>query len=231
MKRQVGISIFIALVTLVGLVLAQGMLGGQGINPNVYQGYAPGMMGGQRFGNGGGMMDMMSGDMMGGMAMMQTYPANAQPVTLEDAQARFLEVAQRFGPNVQVSDLMTFSNSYYARLLDEQGNGVAEVLVDRYSGFVYPEPGPNMMWNTRSGMMGYGFGGQPRYDLGAAQTLAETFLSSYLPAAKVTSAQTFEGYYTFDFGRSDTEGMLSVNAYSGEVWVHTWHGTLLSVND
>jgi hypothetical protein len=231
MKRQVGISIFIAVVTLVGLVLAQGMLGGQGMKPNVYQGYGLGMMGGQGFGHRGGMMDMMNGGMMGGMAMMQTYPANAQPITLEDAQARLQEVSQTFGPNVQVSDLMTFSNSYYARLLDEQGNGVAEVLVDRYSGFVYPEPGPNLMWNTRSGMMGYGFAGRPRYDLTAAQPLAETFLSGYLPGAKVTSAQTFEDYYTFDFGRADTEGMLSVNAYSGDVWVHTWHGALLSLND
>ncbi|MPN19611.1 hypothetical protein SDC9_166983 [bioreactor metagenome] len=35
------------------------------------------------------------------------------------------------------------------------------------------------------------------------------------------------GYYTFDFGRQEIEGMLSVNAYSGQIWVHTWHGFYL----
>lgn len=40
-------------------------------------------------------------------------------------------------------------------------------------------------------------------------------------------AGAFPGYYTFDFGRKEVEGMLSVNAYTGEVWVHTWHGFFL----
>jgi len=35
-----------------------------------------------------------------------------------------------------------------------------ELLIDKPSGQVYPEPGPNMMWNTKYGMMsgsgGYG---------------------------------------------------------------------------
>jgi len=35
------------------------------------------------------------------------------------------------------------------------------------------------------------------------------------------------GYYTFDFGRNETESMLSVNAYSGQIWVHTWHGSYI----
>jgi hypothetical protein len=35
------------------------------------------------------------------------------------------------------------------------------------------------------------------------------------------------GYYTFDFGREDIEGMVSVNAYDAEIWVHTWHGFYL----
>jgi hypothetical protein len=212
MKRQVGIVI--VALTLVGLVLAQGMLGGPGMNPNRYQGYGPGMMGGHGL----------------GMGMMQTYNANAEPITFEDAQSRLQEAARTFGANARVREVMTFANNFYAQLVDDQGRGVAEVLVDRYTGFTYPEPGPNMMWNTRAGMTGAAFAGQPRYDEAAAQKLAESFLSNYLPGAKVTSAQAFSGYYTFDFGRTTSEGMLSVNAYSGEVWLHTWHGTFLDEN-
>jgi hypothetical protein len=226
MKRQLNIGIIIMVLTLIGLVLAQGMLGGQGMNPNLYQGYGPGMMGGQGFG-----MGMMQGGMMGGMGMMETYNATAEPITFEDAQSRVEEVARTFGENVQVSEVMTFANNFYAQFVDDQGRGVAEVLVDRYTGFTSPEPGPNMMWNTRAGMMGAAFAGQPRYDEAAAQKLAQGFLANYLPGAKVTTVQAFSGYYTIDFGRTTTEGMLSVNAYSGEVWPHTWHGTFLDEND
>jgi hypothetical protein len=28
-----------------------------------------------------------------------------------------------------------------------------------------------------------------------------------------------------------TLGMLSVNAFTGQVWVHTWHGTFLEMSE
>jgi hypothetical protein len=103
---------------------------------------------------------------------------------------------------------------------------IAEVLVDRYSGSAYPEPGPNMMWNTL-----YGAGRTQEqgitYDLAGSKKLAEEFLNGYLPEAKIMESHEMPGYYTFDFGRKDIEGMLSVNAYSGQIWVHTWHGPYL----
>ena len=37
-----------------------------------------------------------------------------------------------------------------------------ELLIDRHSGAVYPEPGPNMMWNTKYGHMGGMMGGRWR---------------------------------------------------------------------
>jgi len=40
----------------------------------------------------------------------------------------------------------------------------------------------------------------------------------------VMASQSFPGYYTFDYGRTKVEGMLSVNAATGAVWPHTWHG-------
>lgn len=60
-----------------------------------------------------------------------------------------------------------------------------------------------------------------------AKKLAEAFLKGFLPGARVIEEGAFPGYYTFDFGRKEVEGMLSVNAYTGEVWVHTWHGPFL----
>ena len=66
-----------------------------------------------------------------------------------------------------------------------------------------------------------------RYNLAAAQKLAATFVAGYLPNGKVLEGLAFPGYYTFDYGRKAIEGMLSVNAYTGEVWVHGWHGLFL----
>jgi len=66
-----------------------------------------------------------------------------------------------------------------------------------------------------------------RFSVEEARKLAETFLKGYLPGARVLGTGAFPGYYTFDFGRKEVEGMLSVNAYTGEVWVHTWHGFFL----
>ena len=217
---------------------------GHGMNsrPNQDMMNGMGMMGNQGMGMMGGMgnMGMMQGGMMcgagmngmggmmGGMGMMQLYTATAEPISLEEAEARLEEVAKTYGTDLQVKDIMAFSNNYYAQLVDEQGQGVAEVLVDRYTGFAYPEPGPNMMWNTRTGMMGFAFAGQPRYNETDMKAQAEAFLANYLPEATITAAQGFSGYYTFDFGRDTTEGMLSVNAYSGEVWAHSWHGSYLN---
>jgi hypothetical protein len=40
----------------------------------------------------------------------------------------------------------------------DTGTGAMELLINKPSGQVYPEPGPNMMWNTKYGMM-FGSGG------------------------------------------------------------------------
>ncbi|GIW26249.1 peptidase M4 [Meiothermus sp.] len=211
MKRKL-LWLGIAGLAVVGIALTQGMWGNPGY------GYGPGMM------MGGGM----------GMGMMSVYPAQAQPIPKAEARARLEAFAKRFSPEARLKDFMSFSENYYAQVVDAKGNGLVEILADRYTGNVYLEPGPNMMWNTRLGM-GYGMmgmmQGQPptavRYDKAAAQKLAEQFLKGYLPGARVMEGQAFGGYYTFDFGRKETEGMLSVSAYTGEVWIHTWHGIFL----
>jgi len=224
-KRNTILVLGIIGLGITGLVVGQGMMGGFG-NPAFGQGMTgrgmnQGMMGG----------GMMGGGMIGGgMGMMAVYPSEVTPITEAQAQSLFEDFARRFGSEVRVADVMSFANNYYAQLVTTSGEGIGEVLVDRFSGVVTPEPGPNMMWNTGSGMR-LAFGGQERFDEAAATELANTFLGSYLPGASVTNSQSFPGYYTFDFGRQNTEGMLSVNTYSGEVWVHSWHGTFLGENE
>jgi hypothetical protein len=210
MKKAFVVIGMLGLASL-GLVLAQGMMGG----------YSQGMMGGMR---------------------MAVYTANAKPLSDAKAYKSLGDYAARYGTNIKLKDIMTFSENVYAQVVDAKtGAGYGEILFDRYSGTVQPEPGPNMMWNTRYGMgwggssMGRGMMGRTtatpvqnvRYDEAAAQKLATQFLSGYLPNTKLHEGQAFPGYYTYDYGRNEIEGMLSVNAFTGEIWIHTWHGSFI----
>ncbi len=45
---------------------------------------------------------------------------------------------------------------------------------------------------------------------------------------KAEEGTPFYGYFTFDFERNGKAvGMASVNAFTGQVWYHTWHGTFI----
>ena len=168
----------------------------------------------------------MGGYGMGGM-MGGVYLPGARPLAEDEAKARLQSFVDRFAPGAKVRDLMAFAQNYYAQIVDESGRGLGEVLVDRYTGAVYPEPGPNMMWNRGPA----GWSAPSRYDLEAAKQLAADFLNGFLPGARIMEEQAFPGYSTFDFGRDGTLGMLSINAYTGEVWVHSWHGPFLGEDE
>lgn len=88
-----------------------------------------------------------------------------------------------------------------------------------------------------SGMMG----GQDLSDLPSempvdaeeAVEIAQRYLDAYLPGAEAGGeADPFYGYYTLHILRDgSTVGMLSVNGYSRQVFVHTWHGDLIEASE
>lgn len=226
-NRNIIIGLLLVVVILLSFLALRPMMYGSTYGPGGYQPSQmwPGMMYDQNYNYsyGPGMMgNMMMGNMMGNM--MALYYPESKPITQDEALKSMENFARQYGSNVEVEDFMAFSSNYYAVLKDaDSGQNIAEVLVDRYSGSAYPEPGPNMMWNTRYGA-GRTQAGSTGYDLAGAKKLAEEFLTGYLPGAQIMESNEMPGYYTFDFGRNNTEGMLSVNAYSGQIWVHTWHG-------
>lgn len=143
------------------------------------------------------------------------------------------QYASSQGSNLQVKELMEFSNQYYA-IIQEKNTGINafELLVDKATGRVFLEPGPSMMWNTKYGHMGLSRNPTATMPVGSGQALrnAQQWLDTNFPNAKAEEAETFYGYYTFDFSRNNqTIGMLSVNGYSGEIWYHTWHGQFIKM--
>jgi len=180
----------------------------------------------------------------------------AGPVTIDSVVVRVKEVLAASGyPDLVLEEIMEFSNHFYV-IVEEKSTGIGamELLVER-NGLVYPEPGPNMMWNTKYGHMGgfsgmgpgmmgwgpgWGAGPWPGYGPGTAlppaqaiskeraRAIAAQYLQSVFPGAKPDDGTAFYGYFTFDAERGGkTFSMLSVNAYTGQVWYHTWHGTFI----
>ncbi len=172
----------------------------------------------------------------GHMRWMGGFAQSAPPsglLTIDAAAARVRETLAASGyADLIPEEVMEFSNHFYVLVKEKStGTGAMEVIVER-NGFVHPEPGPNMMWNTRyghmagGGMMGRGAGQVITRE--RARQIAAQYLASTFAGAEPDEGTTFYGYVTFDVERSGRPfAMLSVNAYTGRVWYHTWHGTFI----
>jgi hypothetical protein len=159
--------------------------------------------------------------------------------------------------DLQIAEVMIFDNNAYVVVKESStGKGAFELLVDPVSQLAYPEHGPNMMWNLKYGalnhqymmgsnngmmignatMMG-GWDNSTPADFSAEMAVtpeqAIEYAQKYLNAnISGTTAATdpiqFYGYYTLDFEKDGkVAGMLSINGYSGQVFLHTWHGTFI----
>ena len=159
--------------------------------------------------------------------MMAPYAPTATPLSDAALRQRLTDYAAGCSSEVRVDGIIPFANQYYARLVAADGSGIGEIVVDRFTGTVYPEPGPTMMWNGRYGVAGTTSSGTATYDEATAKQLATAFLTGYLPGASVIDGQAFPGYFTFSFGQDAPVGLLSVNASTGAVWVHSWQGAAL----
>lgn len=222
--------IFGALVT---LLIASGTARADGPYPRPSFGPFGGMMGG--WGPGG----MMGGS--GWRTPGQPFAGDVAPISLDEATGAVQDYLAAWGnPDLQPTEVMEFEQNFYAEV-KEKSTGVHafELLVNTYTGAVYPEMGPNIMWNTKYGMMGGMMGGyyrlgQPSADMPVgpeqAKAYAQQYLDRYLPGTTTEEPDIFYGYYTVHTLRGgQVTGMLSVNGYTGSVWYHSWHGSLIQM--
>jgi hypothetical protein len=178
--------------------------------------------------------------------------ADQEPLTLTQArEAVEGYVAASNNDDLQVGEVMIFDNHAYATIVEKStGIGAMEVLVDPATLNVFPEYGPNRMWNLKYGMMAGsgGFGrmgrgmmnGYANVDPDTAMTVsaeqailnAQTYLERNLPGTEAEDhADPFYGYYTLHVLQDgEVTGMLSVNGFSGDVFLHTWHGNFIEMS-
>ena len=185
-------------------------------------------------------------NMMGGYFSNRT--TNIEPLTIEQAKDSVEQYLQDLGnADLEVREIMLFDNHAYVQIVEKStGIGAMELLVDPTSKAVFPEYGPNMMWNLKYGHMG-SWGGMrggmmgryQNYDTETFATmtvtpqealrLAQNFLDSEFPGSEAADdVEAFYGYYTIEIlENNEVTGMLSVNGFSGEVFFHSWHGTFI----
>jgi hypothetical protein len=140
--------------------------------------------------------------------------------------------ADRWG--LDVAEVMEFDNGVYAELADPDGKGATEVLVDPRSGVVQVEWGPAMMWNTRYGRLGAARVPDDTAAVGPEQArrIADAWLRDNRSGERADQPEAFPGYYTVHTARGDqTVSMLSVNATTGAVWYHDWHGRFIRMQE
>lgn len=120
----------------------QGMMGGDGFWSGMTGG---GMMGGMQ----GGMMQMMGGNML--ISGGTPYNPNGSLVSLEQAK----DIANRYlasqnNPDIELADLEEWEFNFYVEYKEKStGTKAFQILTDKYTGMMFPEMGPNMMWNTK----------------------------------------------------------------------------------
>jgi len=230
-----------------------GMMGGSMMSGGGFGG----MMGGSMM-SGGGFGGMMGGSMMGGGGFFQSGLFKPDPIALNDAiSAVETYITGLNDDNLKVGEVMVFDNHAYAEIVEkDSGIGAMEVLIDPVTGSISPEPGANMMWNQKYGMMA-GFGGMMgNFDAGSmmdgktfapadvsgdmpvsaadAVKIAQSYLDNYVPGNLTVedNADPFYGYYTIHVLRDGkTAGMLSVNGYTRQVLLHTWHGDFIEMSE
>jgi hypothetical protein len=231
-----------------------GMMGGYGYDSdNSYGNGYGGMMGGNGYSNGYG--GMMGGNSYGGGMHGQGWnnnnqnfgggwgnmhgqswdnTSNVDPLTIEAAQQAVEDYIASTGLNdLEIGEIMIFANHAYAQIVEgDTGIGAFEVLIDPRTGYVSPEFGANMMWNLKYGMHGgYEIDEPMSVSVEEAAALAQTYLDNNGVNLTIDpNGDSFYGYYTFHtLEGEEIVGMLSVNGYSGDVLIHTWHGDFIEM--
>lgn len=191
---------------------------------------------------------------------LRSYEKDYDKLTVEELEVFVNKYISSYETELEISDVFIYEDSeyYYSIIEKETGRGAMELLVNPFTGSIYPEYGPNMMWNFKygmhgpsgmmsgrnmmsgRGMMGYNNSDFDTSDFGDNEITSEEAynygvkyldkLNDELELSK--EFHEFYGYFTFHVDMDGkTYGMMSVNGFTGDVWYHDWHGKLIEVID
>jgi len=201
-----------------------------------------GMMGSTMMGSPGtvtGAMETCPGMMGTKMNGIVDSPANQTVDAVKAGQLVKGYITSLKLEGVSLAEIMEFENHFYVELKEDSGKYSHELIVDKATGSIYPEMGPNMMWNIKYGHMGgmmspMGSSNDEKPMVSPEQSIsiANGYLAGYNTGETAAEPHQFYGYYTLHTIRDgQIVGMLSVNSYSGQVWYHNWHGKYIPTHN
>ena len=134
-------------------------------------------------------------------------------------------------------------NTRYGMMSGDSGSGGMMGGGSGFGGMMSGGPGSGMMGGGSGGTMGGGYRDDPTWapspettepsvTAQEAKTTAARWLEREGSKLRASTADAFPGYYTLHVLKGNRiAGMLSVNAYTGAVWYHRWHGRFLSMTE
>lgn len=200
------------------------------------------------------------GSMMPSRYNYNSINDNGEPYELEELTQEVKECVGRYDQNLVIDSILIFEDTEYYYLIIEEntGKGAMELLVNPYTKDIYPEYGPNMMWNLKYGrhynggmMKGRGVMEGSRmmrfYDDDDHVDYSNLSKDNEITGEEAYNEgvqylvdrdkdltlskeyREFYGYYTFHVIKNGgPKGMLSVNGFTGDLWYHDWHGELVA---
>ena len=104
------------------------------------------------------------------------------------------------------------------------GGSAGGMMSGSVGGMMGSAGGPS--WTPPSGTVGGPLTGPQ------AIAIADRWLAQRDPSLSVPDADAFPGYYSMEIQQhGKIVGMLSVNASTGAVWNHWWHGTFVAISE
>ena len=177
---------------------------------------------------------------MGHMSRDFSQNENSIELTFEDVEDLTHEYLERNNLlSLEIAEIMEFSRNFYVEVHEvDTGIGAIELLVDKSSGAIFPEYGPNMMWNIKYGMHSQIPLSQNDITMDISEDEAVGLAERYLAKTNTgeltgDEVEKFYGYYTIHTLTEDGDiaGMLSVNGFTGDVWYHNWHGIFIDMTE
>jgi hypothetical protein len=172
-----------------------------------------------------------------GTAPVYPYGTSTTPLTISQAVAAANEYLTSLNnPDLAIANVQEYAVNFRFSLYEKStGVGAYEMTINKYTGYVYPGMGPSVTWNTKYGIINgvltvYNATATATMPVTAAQaqTFAQQYLSTVMPATTVGDVTTFYGYYNVEvLSGGNTYGMLSVNGYTGQIWYQAWHGSFI----
>lgn len=162
-----------------------------------------------------------------------------EKLDLKELKDKVEDYIHDYDKDLEIDETFKYDEGYYYFSIkeDDTNRGAMELLVNPYTGNIYPKPGPNVMWNQKYNMKynnTYVGSGNSKIKedyrsdfrknkisekeaLKKARDYVERYISKEYDVP--SNGEEYYGYYAFEIENGNKRvGMININGVTGEVW-------------